>query len=91
MVKGSTRQIILVQSPDEKLFEQAIFLVKEEALAKEGLGAEEIMEEARQAAWSYLGRSGGRRGRLRSVPGPLWGLLGAVLASAGWMGCLYLL
>ena len=91
MVKGTTRQVILVKSPDKDLFEQAIFLVKEEALAREGVGTEEILEEARQAAWSYLGRDGGWRQRLRRVPGPLWGALGAVLASAGWMAWLYLL
>ena len=31
MVKGITRQVILVKSPDPKLFEEAIFIVKEEA------------------------------------------------------------
>ena len=35
MVKGITRQVILVKSPDPKLFEEAIFIVKEEALARE--------------------------------------------------------
>ena len=29
MVKGITRQVILVKSPDPKLFEEAIFIVKE--------------------------------------------------------------
>lgn len=33
MVKGITRQVILVKSPDPRLFEEAIFIVKEEALA----------------------------------------------------------
>ena len=36
MVKGITRQVILVKSPDPKLFEEAIFIVKEEALARGG-------------------------------------------------------
>ena len=36
MVKGITRQVILVKSPDPRLFEEAIFIVKEEALAREG-------------------------------------------------------
>lgn len=36
MVKGITRQVILVKSPDPKLFEEAIFIVKEEALAGRG-------------------------------------------------------
>ena len=85
MVKGTTRQVIWVKTPDQKLFEQAIFLVKEEALAREGVGPEQVMEEAQQAAWEYLRRDGGWRSRLRSLPGPIWGLLGAVTASAGWL------
>ena len=91
MVKGTTRQVILVKSPDKELFEQAIFLVKEEALAREGVGVEQVMEEAKQAAWGYLGRESGWRRGLRALRGPLWGMLGAALASAGWMAWLYLL
>ena len=47
MVKGITRQVILVKSPDPKLFEEAIFLVKEEALAREGVSADQVLKEAR--------------------------------------------
>ena len=32
MVKGISRQVIVVRSPDQKLFEQAIFILREEAL-----------------------------------------------------------
>ena len=46
------------------------------------------MEEARQAAWSYLGRE--NRGKKR-LSGPLWGVFGALVASLGWMGYLFLL
>lgn len=91
MVKGITRQVILVKSPDPKLFEQAIFLVREDALAREGVGVEQVMQEARQAAYGYLRRDGGWREKLRAVPGPVWGAVGAALASAGWMTGLFLL
>ena len=50
MVKGITRQVILVKSPDPKLFEEAIFIVKEEALAREGVSADQVLRQARQAA-----------------------------------------
>ena len=43
MVKGITRQVILVKSPDPKLFEEAIFIVKEEALSREGIGTRKTM------------------------------------------------
>ena len=31
MVKGISRQVIMVQSPDRKLFEQAIFILRDDA------------------------------------------------------------
>ena len=49
MVKGITRQVILVKSPDPKLFEEAIFIVKEEALAREGVSADQVIREANHA------------------------------------------
>ena len=54
MVKGITRQVILVKSPDPRLFEEAIFIVKEEALARAGVTAEHVLKEARRAADGYL-------------------------------------
>ncbi len=92
MVKGITRQVILVKSPDPRLFEQAIFIVKDEALAREGVDADQVLRQARQAADGYLrqGRSWNRRltGRL---PGAVWAVLGALLASSGWCVWLFLL
>ena len=32
MVKGISRQVIVVHSPDPKLFEQAIFILKDDAI-----------------------------------------------------------
>ena len=49
MVKGITRQVIVVKGPDPKLFEQAIFLVREDALAEGGVSEEALLEEARMA------------------------------------------
>ena len=43
MVKGVSRQVIVVHSPDRKLFEQAIFILKEDA---KGVTDEELMKEA---------------------------------------------
>ena len=71
MVKGITRQVILVKSPDPRLFEEAIFIVKEEALNREGVTAEQIMREARQAADGYLRQGKAWNRRLRRLPGPL--------------------
>ncbi|MGI5963559.1 MAG: translation initiation factor 2 [Lawsonibacter sp.] len=91
MVKGITRQVILVKSPDPKLFEEAIFIVKEEALAREGVSAEQVLKQARQAADGYLKQGKSWSRRLERLPGPAWGAAGAVLASAGWATWLLLL
>ena len=91
MVKGITRQVILVKSPDPKLFEEAIFIVKEEALAREGVSADQVIREARQAADGYPRRSRAWNARGRQLPGPAWGAAGAVLASLAWGLGLFLL
>ena len=91
MVKGITRQVILVKSPDPTLFEEAIFIVKEEALAREGVSADQVIREARQAADGYLRRSRAWNARGRQLPGPAWGAAGAVLASLAWGLGLFLL
>ena len=84
MVKGITRQVILVKSPDPKLFEEAIFIVKEEAMNREGVSAEQILKQARQAADGYL--KGSRiSGRLmQRWKGPIWCAAGAAAASLCW-------
>ena len=94
MVKGITRQVILVKSPDPKLFEEAIFIVKEEALAREGVDADQVLRQARQAANGYLkgSRAWNRRlDRLGGLPGPAWGAAGAAAASLLWCAGLFLL
>ena len=42
MVKGISRQVIVVHAPEPKLFEQAIFMLKENA-AQEGVTDEALL------------------------------------------------
>ena len=46
MVKGISRQVIVVHSPDQKLFDQAIFILKDEAVGKEGVTDEMLLKSA---------------------------------------------
>ena len=55
MVKGITRQVIVVQNPDPKLFEQAFFILKDDAVG-EGITDEVLLKEARQAIRSTQGQ-----------------------------------
>ena len=74
MVKGVSRQVILVRSPDRKLFEQAIFILREDA--------KEVTEEA-------LLKEAERAIRFPQVKGkwcgPLWAAGGAAATGLAWM------
>lgn len=79
MVKGISRQVILVHSPDPKLFEQAIFILKDEAVEK-GITEEDLLKEAQS-----LIRPGQGRKRKLYFYGPLWACGGAVVTGLAWM------
>lgn len=74
MVKGTSRQVIVVHAPEEKLFEQAIFILRDSAVG-EGVSDEALLREAR----SYLDPPY-RQKRKWLHNGPLWGAAGAGLA-----------
>jgi hypothetical protein len=80
MVKGISRQVILVQNPDPKLFEQAIFILKDEAIAQ-GITDEQLMKEAKALM--------GLPGRMHSCNllqrGPVWAAMGAALTAVVWL------
>ena len=44
MVKGISRQVVVVRSLDTKLFEQAIFLIRDGALPRQGVTEEDILK-----------------------------------------------
>ena len=76
MVKGITKQVIVVHSPDPKLFEQAIFILKEDAVG-EGITDEILLKEAKKAI------------NQRDVPpmmsGPVWACMGAGVTGLVWL------
>lgn len=49
MVKGITRQVVVVKGGDPAMFEQAIFLVKDGVLSQGGVSEEALLTQARQA------------------------------------------
>ena len=78
MVKGVSKQVIVVHSPDPKLFEQAIFILKEDA---QGVTDEQLLREARQA----VRFPAGERSRKLYLYGPAWACAGAVLTGVMWL------
>ena len=81
MVKGTSRQVIVVQSPDPKLFEQAIFILKDEAVTQ-GVTDELLLKEAQQA---IRGTATFRKKRHFALYGPAWACGGAALTGAIWL------
>ena len=79
MVKGISRQVIVVHSPDPKLFEQAIFILKEDAVGAEGVTDAELLEEAKS-----LIKNSGKRKRKLWLYGPVWAALGAAVTGIAW-------
>ena len=79
MVKGISRQVIVVHSPDPKMFEQAIFILREGAIGVEGVTDAALLAEANR-----LIKSGGSKQKLFRY-GPLWAVAGAALTAAAWV------
>lgn len=77
MVKGTSRQVILVQGAEEKLFEQAIFILKDSAL-RDGVSDEDLLKEARAAI------RGSGQGK-KHLSGPLWAVGGAFATGLVWL------
>ena len=50
MVKGTSRRVIVVDSPDTELFEQAIFIVRNDAINRNGVTAQRLVDEACRVA-----------------------------------------
>ncbi len=88
LVKGITRRVILVKPPDPKLFEQAIFIMREDA--SPGVTAEDVLREAQRTADVYVRRNSGWRKRLDKIPAPAYTVVGALLASVMWSILIYL-
>lgn len=81
MVKGISRQVIVVHSPDPKLFEQAIFILREDAIGMEGVTDEALLKEANR-----LVRGNAHTDKMRKVmSGPIWACAGALLTAFIWL------
>lgn len=86
MVKGTSRRVIVVDSPDPKLFEQAIFIVKNEAFAKEGVTSQQVLGEACRIAQGYAARQTAQTPVWKRIP--WWGWIAAGVALAAVAICL---
>ncbi len=82
MIKGISRRVIVVRSPDRRFFEEAIFIVREGALSGAGITAEQVVEEARRVADGFVKKH--QRRWYQNIPAPGYMALGALIATVLW-------
>jgi len=85
MIRGTSRRVIVVDSPDPQLFEQAIFIVRSDALHERGVSAQQLVGEACRVAKSYGRSRSPRLARLRGMAPLLYAALGALAIGAVWL------
>ena len=86
MVKGTSRRVIVVDSPDTELFEQAIFIVRNDILSERGVTAQMLVDEACRVARSCSRASPtGRPWLLRRLSPLFYGALGALGIGLAWL------
>ena len=79
MVKGISRQVVLVKGPDTQLFEQAIFILKDNT---DGITDEMLMKEAKRLI--------NTPSKQKRYAGPLWACGGALLTGIMWLLSIFL-
>lgn len=82
MVKGTTRQVIVVRPQESDVFEQAIFLLREEALEQHGVTEQALLDEARRLAAAPPSARPRRR-----IPALLYAAMGAASVGLAWLSC----
>ena len=83
VVKGLSRRVVVVRFPDTRVFEQAIFILRDDA-AKTGLSADHVVQEACGVAMRYV-RQPAKVSRLQRLRLPLLcAAFGAALTGLAW-------
>lgn len=83
MVKGVSRRVIVIRSPELHLFDEAIFIVKEDALRAGGVTGEEIIKQAQEVADNYV-RFHLKKSWFSKMPAPAFAAFGAGLTALAW-------
>ncbi|MBR4971511.1 MAG: translation initiation factor 2 [Oscillospiraceae bacterium] len=77
MVKGVSRQVIVVKSPEPNMFEQAIFILRDD-VPREGITDEMLLREAQAVAKASH--------KHKWFPsGPVWACVGAASTALVWL------
>jgi len=85
VVKGMNKRVVVVKSPDPKVFEQAIFIVREDFASSNGKEID-VLKEAEKVADDYLkSASAASKNILSKLPPAVFSAVGAVLVGLLWL------
>lgn len=87
VIKGLTHRVIIVKSPDERYFEQAIFIIRDDLFKNGEADSDAVLKEARRIANSYVFHKAVKtKGMLlKRLPAPFFAAAGAAAAGIAWL------
>lgn len=86
VVKGTGKRIVVVKSPDQKFFEQAIFILKEDILGRNGESSPDVLREAQKVADDYVkSYSENKRSIFARIPPAAYAGIGACATAVAWL------
>jgi hypothetical protein len=81
MVKGLSRRVVMVRYPEAGVFEQALFVVRDDASVARGVSADEVLAEACRIAQRQTGGAAKSR---KHWPPLVYLLIGAGSVGVAW-------
>lgn len=85
MVKGINKRVVVIRPAEKGIFEEAIFIVRGEALNDKGVTADDIIREACRAADLYMKNSSVKHRGLSKIPPPVFMFAGAAITAIAWI------
>ncbi len=85
MVKGISRRVIVVDSPDPRVFDQAIFILRKDVQAEDGVTSRQLVDQAVRIAKSYTRAQGLPPVRRRRMAPLLAALGGSAVVGLAWL------
>ena len=85
MVKGISRRVIVVESPDPRVFDQAIFILRNDILSEDGVSSRQLVDQAVRIAKSYARTHGSVPPRRLRITPWISALLGGAAIGLVWL------
>ena len=85
MVKGISRRVIVVESPDPRVFDQAIFILRNDILSEDGVSSRQLVDQAVRIAKSYTRSQGLAPPKRHRMTPAIAAMLGGGLMGLVWL------